>query len=150
LKGGKAVARIQEHLAQWQHNRDFVQAIDPKYPDWIVTVALYLALHAVEALLTADGAKPRSRHQDRLQILQSEQRYQKIYESFKVLYDLSHVTRYSAQPGRWIPADQVEHRVIRELVYRIETSVRHLLSAARPPISVPPHAAIQLRRAIGA
>src|SRR6516162_1167075 len=52
-----------------------------------------------------------------LAILQSEQRYQKIYECFHVLYDLAHVTRYSAQPTRWIPADQVEKRVVKELVY---------------------------------
>ncbi len=138
------MSRIAEHLAQWKHNRDFVQTIEARYPDWIVTASLYLALHAVEALLTADGARPRSRHQDRLEILQSEQRYQKIYESFKVLYDLSHVTRYSAQPGRWIPADQIERRVIKELVYRIETSVRNLLSAAKPPIVTEAHSPIEL------
>jgi hypothetical protein len=79
-----------------------------------------------------------------LAILQSEQRYQKIYECFHVLYDLAHVTRYSAQPTRWIPADQVEKRVVKELVYPIENSARRLLAAASPPVVMPAAADIRL------
>ena len=82
----------------------------------MVTASLYLAIHAVEALLTADGAKARSRHQDRLEILQCEKLYERIYRSYRQLYDLAHVTRYSAAPSRWIPADAVKRRVIDELV----------------------------------
>jgi hypothetical protein len=78
------VAGIPEHLAQWRHNRRFVASIEPEYPDWAVTACFYLAIHAVEALLTADGARPRCAHQDRLRILPSEQRYEKISRSFHV------------------------------------------------------------------
>lgn len=141
------MATVDEHLSQWQHNRDFVQAIDPAYADWIITGSLYLSLHAVEALLTADQARPRSSHTDRLRILQSEQRYLKIYQSFRLLYDLAHVTRYSAQRGKWLPADQVEQQVICRLVYPIEASVRKLLAASQPPITAPPFTRIQLRPA---
>ncbi len=139
------MAKIEEHLDQWQHNRAFIQTVEPAYADWIVTAALYLTLHAVEALLTADQAKPRSSHRDRLIILQGEQRYLKIYQAFRLLYDLAHVTRYSAQRHRWISADQVERRVIRDLVYPIEASVRKLLAASQPPIATPPHTPIKLR-----
>ena len=139
------MARIDEHLDQWQHNREFLQTIQAEYSDWIVTGALYLSLHAIETLLTADRANPRSSHKDRLIILQSEQRYLKIYRPFRSLYDLAHVTRYSAQRSRWLPAGQVEQRVIRDLVYPIETSVRKLLAASRPPIIAPPHTPIRLQ-----
>ena len=139
------MAKVDEHLSQWEHNRAFVQAIDPAYADWIVTASLYLSSHAVEALLTADRAKPRSSHKDRLEILRGEQRYLNIYQAFRLLYELAHVTRYSAQRGRWLPADQVGHKVVRDLVYPIETSVRKLLAAAQPPITAPPFTPIQLR-----
>lgn len=113
----------------------------------MVTAALYLALHAVEALLTADGAKARSRHQDRLQILQSEKRYEHIYRSFHVLYNLAHVTRYSATPAKWIPTDQIEQQVVKGLVYPIEASVRKLLAAAKPPVEMPTAPDIRLKPA---
>jgi hypothetical protein len=100
--------RIQEHLDQWGHNRAFLQEIPPKYPDWMVTSGLYIAIHAIEALLTADGAKERSRHQDRLQILQAEKRYEQIYKHFHLRRRgrAAHATKYCdprrsmLRPGR--------------------------------------------------
>ena len=130
-------ARIAEHLAQWEHNRAYLQSIPAEYPDWQVTACLYVTIHAIEALLTADGAKARSRHQDRLQILQAEKRYERIYEAFHVLYNLAHVTRYSARPGRWTPRAKIEGEVVKRLVYPIENSVRKLLAAAKPPVIMP-------------
>lgn len=133
------MGRIEEHLDQWKHNRDFLATIPTKFSDWIVTVCLYSALHAIEALLTADGVKARNRHQDRLEILQSEHRYQKIYQNFRVLYDLGHVTRYSAKPARWIPSEQIKKQVIDGLLVPIENSVRKLLATSKPSIPMPPH-----------
>lgn len=116
--------------------------IQPDFSDWVVTVCFYAALHAIEALLTADDAKARNRHQDRLQILQSEQRYQKIYQNFHVLYDLGHVTRYSATPAKWIPADHIQARVIHARLAPIEESVRKLLATSKPAIMMPSHVAV--------
>jgi hypothetical protein len=141
------LATIEEHLAQWRHNRAFLEDISPTFPDWMVTASLYLAIHAIEALLTADRAKARSRHQDRLEILQSERRYEHIYENFRVLYEICHVTRYSANPNRWVPSDQIEKRIIKGLVYAIEGSVRKLLAASKPPVMMPNLPPIRLRTA---
>lgn len=140
------MATIQEHLGQWQHNRKFIATIDPEFPDWMVTVTFYAAMHLVEALLTADGAKDRSRHQDRFQILQHEQRYQKVYESYHVLYDLAHVTRYTATPARWISIERIKSEVIEKLLYPIEKSVRKLLATHKPPVAMSEHAPILLGR----
>jgi len=43
-----------DHITQWKHNRAFLATIPPDYPDWVVTVAFYVALHAVDALLAHD------------------------------------------------------------------------------------------------
>lgn len=138
------MSRIQEHLEQWAHNRRFISTIQPDFPDWIVTVAFYTATHAIESLLTAGSAKPRSRHSDRLEILQRERRYQKIYERYWLLYEICHVTRYSAQPDRWYPRDQIKKDVIEGMVYPIETSVRKLLAASNPSVVMAEHSVIEL------
>lgn len=90
----------------------------------------------------ADGAKPRSRHQDRFQILQSERRHERIYRSYHVLYDLAHVARYSADPQRWISPDQVKAKVLADLLYPIEGSVRKLLAERTAPVPMPAHTPI--------
>jgi hypothetical protein len=141
------LASVDEHIAQWNHNRKFLQDISPEFPDWIITAALYPSVHAVEALLTADGARQRSSHKDRLQILQSEKRYEKIYRSFRIVHDLAHVTRYSAQPSRWISESEIEQRIIRGHVYPIEASVKSLLAQARPVALIPKFTHIVLKTA---
>ncbi len=129
--------QISAHVDQWKHNRKFISVIPPEFSDWIVTAALYTTLHVVEALLCADEAKIRSRHQDRFAILQAERRYEKIYKCFDTLYQLAHVTRYSANPKRWIPADKIDSKIIKELVYPIEQSARGLLAKSSPPYALP-------------
>lgn len=129
--------RIAAHLEQWKHNRSFLQDISPQFPDWMVTTALYLTIHVVEALLTADGAKDRSAHKDRLQILEAEPRYLKILKPYHVLYEFAHVARYSADPKRWIPPGKIEDQIVKSLVYPIENSARNLLAKSSPPVELP-------------
>ena len=138
------MSSVQEHLDQWAHNRLFLSTVRPDFPDWIITVAFYTAIHAVESLLTADDISPRSSHSDRMEILKHGRRYQKIYERYRLLYEICHVTRYSAQPSRWYPRDQIKTDVIEGMVYPIETSVRKLLAASKPPVAMTEHAVIEL------
>jgi hypothetical protein len=139
------VAKIDEHLTQWAHNRKFIETIPPEFYDWAVTATLYTAMHAVEALLTADGARDRSSHQDRFRVLQSAQRYDQVYKHYRVLYDLAHVTRYSATPKRWVSADKLQGELIHGLLYPIEKSVRKLLGQLNPPVPMAAHSAVTLR-----
>ena len=37
------------------HNRELIPLLPQSHPDWIVTLAFYTALHAVDALFAADG-----------------------------------------------------------------------------------------------
>jgi len=141
MEGG--VPTVDHHLKQWAHNREFLQSIPLKFRDWIVAVSLYTALHAIEALLTADGAKRRCRHQDRFEILQGAQRYESIYKSYKVLYDIAHTTRYSADPDRWISEANIQKQIVSELLYPIEKSVRKLLAERTPPVVISEHTSIK-------
>ena len=47
------MARIEDHIRQWKHNRDLLAIIPPTYPDWLATVTFYTALQAVDALRQA-------------------------------------------------------------------------------------------------
>jgi len=69
------------HIDQWKHNRDFLAKIPPEYPDWIVTVTFYTALHAVDALLSHNKV-PVTSHEERNRVLMKTNTYKAIYKSY--------------------------------------------------------------------
>jgi len=79
-----------------------------------------------------------------MEILKQERRYQKIYEQYKMLYEICHIARYSAKPDHWIPTDQIQKRVIEGMIYPIESSVRKLLAASNPPVTMSEHSPIAI------
>ncbi len=126
------------HLDQWQHNRTFLQSIEPLYPDWAVTAVFYTALHAVDALLTGDKVPGIVSHETRNRALMHTNRYAKIWDRYQPLHDLSRTIRYLAQPGRWVPWERIESDVVRRHLYPIEQSVQKLLNVQLdlPPIAL--------------
>jgi len=55
------------HLRKAAHNTKFLNAVEgfdprsnPKYPDWLVTIAFYIALHYVDARLAKMKMDPQS------------------------------------------------------------------------------------------
>ena len=120
------MASRDDHVKQWRHNRRFLPTIDPAYHDWIVTVTFYTALHAVDALLAHDKI-PVNSHQSRNETLRRVTRYDKIERSYLPLYNLARTVRYSADPNRWIPVEQIRGKVIVRHLYPIETSVQKLI-----------------------
>src|SRR5438105_3378874 len=96
--------------AKWLHNRRFIATIADTYPDWMVTVVFYTAMHAVQTLLATDGAGVPGTHAARNQTLKGTRRYQKIWEHYRPLYDAAIVARYhcSDDPGAWIPLRDVK------------------------------------------
>lgn len=116
-----------DHIRQWKHNRDFLGLIPPDYPDWLVTVTFYVALHAVDALLAHDGVTGVTSHDDRKRVLIYTNRYAGIQRSFLPLYDLSRTVRYLADPAKWVPSDRIQKDVIGRYLYPIEKSVQTLM-----------------------
>ncbi len=118
---------IQRHIQQWTHNRSLIGRIPPEYPDWIVTVSFYAAIHAIDALLVSDETQGIVSHSTRNGVLAKTNRYKAIYRSYHTLYDLSRTVRYLAEPNMWIPLDQIEVNVLERCFYKIEKSVKKLL-----------------------
>jgi hypothetical protein len=121
------MATVQQHIQQWKHNRGFISTIGPNFPDWIVTVSFYVAIHSIEALLAYDGVRGVRNHEDRKLILEQTNRYSLINEKFKTLYTLSRTVRYFADTSGWVPFVQIEQNVIKRYVYPIEASVQKLI-----------------------
>lgn len=119
---------LEKHIQQWMHNRSFLSTISLKYPDWIVTVAFYVALHAVDSLLTHDKVERITNHEARNDVITRTNKYSKIKSKYLPLYDLSRTVRYLADPSSWVRPEDLEKYVIREFLSPIEKSVQNLMS----------------------
>lgn len=116
----------QRHIQQWKHNRDFLATISPQYPDWMVTVSFYVALHAIDTLLAHDGVKV-TNHDGRNRALIQTNRYQFISSKYLSLYNLCRTIRYLADPIQWVPLEKIEADVLKRYLYPIEQSVQKLI-----------------------
>ncbi len=127
------MANIQSHVTQWAHNRALMGHIPAKYPDWLVTVAFYTALQAIDALLAYDNV-PVYSHDARNGTLKHTNRYAFIWKHYNPLYDLSRKVRYLAAPGLWIRYEDIEGKVLKKYLYPIEKSVQNLSGATKWPV----------------
>lgn len=119
---------IEAHIRQWMHNRRFLQTIGPEYSDWAVTTVFYTALHAIDALLTADKVDGIVSHETRNRALMKTNRYAKLWDQYQPLHDLSRTIRYLADPKQWVSWEQIDKEVIRRYLYPIEKSVQKLIA----------------------
>ena len=117
---------VQSHIKQWTHNRHFLESIDVAYPDWLVTVTFYAALHAVDALLLHDKVRSITSHDSRNKILSQTNRYKKINSCYYPLYDLSRTIRYIANEDQWVPFEKIDSDIFGRYLYPIESSVSKL------------------------
>jgi len=121
------MARLQNHILQWKHNRRFLTTIAPEFPDWIATVIFYTALQAVDTLLAFDKVPAITSHETRNQVLKRTARYSFIHQRYRPLYDISQTVRYLAEPAKWTPIEQIEANIVKRYLYPIETSVQKLI-----------------------
>ena len=87
----------------------------------------YVVLHAVDALLAHDNVQGVTSHDARNTVLVRTSRYQQIRKHYLPLYDLSQVVRYLADPGKWVPSEQIDQNVVTRYLYPIEKSVQKLI-----------------------
>lgn len=116
------------------HNRSLIAQIPRTHPDWIVTVAFYAAVHAVDAALAHEEVNAWN-HETRFTAIAGIPRMDKIRKLYHPLYDLSRKVRYTADPNQWIPPDQIDRLVIRGCLIPLEQSVERLLDRV---LSLPP------------
>lgn len=120
--------KVQQHVDQWKHNRRFAKTIDSAFRDWQINVIFYTALHAIDAALASLGVQVAD-HTERNQQVLSNGSFAAVRVQYMNLYRISRVTRYDAEPDRWLPdryltvADLVE-----DLLKPIENGVGPLIN----------------------
>jgi len=69
---------VREHLAQCEHNQAFLDQLPyaDQFPDWVVTVCFYKAVHLIDAFLAANLGVPShpDQHSERFRQLGKAQR----------------------------------------------------------------------------
>jgi len=116
-----------DHQARWLHHRNFLGTISDEFADWMLTVAFYVAVHAVEALVANDNLPNHTSHEARNRTLKQTNRYAKVFRHFHPLYNASITTRYHASPADWVPVADVKTLISKNL-YPLENSVQKLMS----------------------
>jgi hypothetical protein len=118
--------KIDAHIAQWKHNRSLIPQVPATHPDWIVTVAFYVAVHAVDSVLEFEES-PACNHETRFKAIAKINRMRKIGELYHPLYDLCRKIRYTADPNQWIRPENIYKYVIKGYLLPLERSAINLL-----------------------
>lgn len=97
------------HLAQAQHNEDFINLFgesdtEREFNDWFITAGFYTAVHYIEALLAHREIYPHFQHSpnhtDRNHHLRRA--YREIWQLYWPLYNASMFARYLSHDGKEI------------------------------------------------
>ena len=124
--------KVELHVGQWRRNRELIQILPAKYPEWIVTAAFYAGVHIVTAVLAKDG-KSVSSHTERDAILQQSNSYRELWTHYYQLKDLSLTARYVADQKQWVAYESIDSHVIRRYLYPLEKSAIRALCIDTPP-----------------
>lgn len=108
------------------HNRKLLTRLSDEFADWIVIVAFYSALRAVDSLFAHDETPAANSHQERDGILRRNTRYRRIWESYRELRDGAHGVRYECGDATWIAADLAKDRFVNHHLRSVEKSVLSL------------------------
>jgi hypothetical protein len=91
------MATESEHRQQAEQNGAFLATIDQeRFPEWVVTVAFYKAVHLIEMVFAHDSRKPGGSHGRRNQVL--KRHYPDIWKQYRPLYTFSRMARYWCVP----------------------------------------------------
>jgi len=121
------MASVEQHVAQWKHNRKCAQTIDRTYRDWQINIIFYAALHAVDAALRHLGVDV-SDHEGRNKAVRENASFASIRTKYLDLYRISKVTRYDAEPDTWLPDDFLTvPDLVGKLLTPIEMEVERLI-----------------------
>jgi hypothetical protein len=94
----------QIHLAQASHNKDlivYLTAANPGFPDWVITVAFYSAIHLLEAFLAKQLGYHSKSHVTRDSALSKFSQLKPIYVDYSELKNTCWASRYNTLYSKW-------------------------------------------------
>lgn len=120
---------------------EFMMARVDEFPQWVVTIAFYKAVHIVEAMFAADPNAPlhdTASHEDRNRQLKTIGRYQHIWKHYRALWNDSLIARYLSEESfdsnkapfqfsMYLPPKKVIEQHVNHNLHQILVSARKLL-----------------------
>jgi hypothetical protein len=122
--------KIEQHIAQWKHNRLFAKTIDSKYRDWQINVIFYTALHVIDAALALCSLGISvTDHSSRNDKVKTNNAFAPIRNKYFNLYRISRITRYDANPDQWLPKEYLTVTdLVEDLLKPIEEGIGPLIN----------------------
>jgi len=131
----------QTHLQIARRNQaliDHLLSLEDTFPEWIVIVAFYKALHLVDALFDRHLQKDGQSHKNRDRILKTTKRYAHIFRHYSPLRHASELARYASHlsddsPGYntykdYLSLELVKSEILGHRLAQIEKTVTKLLA----------------------
>jgi hypothetical protein len=92
-RGDLNLSSKEEHIAQAEHNEDFVAEIDNPFFDWKLTGTFYTALQYVDAYLATKSLHPPD-HGERTKYIHADAKFKPILRDYRDLKNESRTARY--------------------------------------------------------
>ena len=134
-----------DHQALAQHNQDtidYLLAGGDRFPDWIITVAFYKALHVIDAMFARHFDGHGVDHRIRGEYLKKDNRYRLIYRHYKALKEASSAARYLSETcvggsyktfTNYATMEDVKNEFLRFRLAKLEQSVNKLKPTKKQP-----------------
>jgi len=98
-----------QHQQKAEHHLRFLDTILDDYPDWLATVAFYVAVELVESMFSGRNDAHSKNHENRNNFVRRN--YPSIHKDFKALYNASLDARYESTE-HWLSASEVRKELI--------------------------------------
>lgn len=131
------------HLGAAKRNQKTIDFLlpEPMHDPWAATIALYKALHAVEAMLasgkTGSSTRHTDNHKDRHYLLKSTPAFSHIWKHYQPLYQASRIARYLQTEsgsetvfGQYMDATKVRQVLLGHYLKQVEKSICRLVGDA--------------------
>ena len=137
------MASESEHITLANSNQLLIYHLidDGRFPDWLVTVAFYKALHVVEAVFCFHLHAHSTSHTDRDERLKRYTRFGPIFKDYQHLFNESIIVRYLSGPPTYLTIEDVKSKLVYKRLLGVEQkSLAFLSDAARAKLVkvVPP------------
>ena len=104
---------------------EYIKARIDDFPEWVVTIAFYEALHSIEAAMACDPTIQRSiSHKERNSLIRQDSGYKSVWRSYKSLYDTSCIARYMDDGeinfSTYMSRAEIENTVIGEWLHHVK------------------------------
>jgi hypothetical protein len=105
------------------------------YPDWVVVVAFYTAVHLVEQLRAAAGDGDSTSHEDRLAYVQDQ--HPSIHTAYHILQNASMLARYQSNSTFFsqFQREAIQDRLIGQYLRQIEQYLEAFIAQEPKPTS---------------